>query len=336
MTLNAPTPTPDANTDPATPTPQIPAGTGGTAPAGDPKATPPTPQDAAAAGGDLILGKFTDEAALDVAIAELAKHPKVNMGWIAEAKTGALDDKTYLYGLMQTQLSKAGGSVADADPNAEATPEGSEPSEQNVDLQISDEPQSASMANLMEGVGLSQEDMGKQFLEHGKLTDEQYKAFDGAKITLANGQEMSLGKDLIDEVLTSQRNEAMAMQQAAGALKEQAAKQAVKMVGSQEQLTNLLAWARVLPDATRDDINTRLNDPSRFEGALMELQQRKAQATGATGSGQTINNGMPASEAGTFASTAEGLTALTAAQGNPVQAQAIREKIARTLRAGKV
>lgn len=108
--------------------------------------------------------------------------------------------------------------------------------------------------------GLKQEDLEKQYAEHGELTPEQYAAF--RKVN------PGLGRKVVDAIARGMVAEGAIKTQTLQTIKAEA----VKMVGGEQQWDVLRATAKTFVPADEiEDLETRLRSPKHYKGAIRDL-----------------------------------------------------------------
>lgn len=113
---------------------------------------------------------------------------------------------------------------------------------------------------LLGHIGLDGGELAQQWMDQGKLTEEQYSAF----------QNVGLGRNVVNEFLTGQQARATNT----GYIQKEARSQAEQMAGGAEELDNLFNWAgkRYQDDPKAlERINERLGDPKQYQGMIKEL-----------------------------------------------------------------
>lgn len=107
---------------------------------------------------------------------------------------------------------------------------------------------------VLSAAGLEGVDLASNFNTDGRLSDEQYAAFEKA----------GFGKDLVDVFMRGQQ----AIAQNSVYAQERIKEHAVKMVGGEQQLEGLLRWAGTnLPEDRVSELNSRLATPAAYESA---------------------------------------------------------------------
>ena len=194
--------------------------------------------------------------------------------WDAEKGVVRTDDLIKSYGELETKLS--------APPTPPPDP---------TKMQIPDQqtaPANASLDDILNRAGLDAQELATQFQQAGQLNDQQYTAL------AAQG----FGRVMVDSFMQGQYANAQLLQDR----QTQARTNAQTMAGGDQQLNNLLAWAASLPANRQADINERLADPNRYEGAITELMALHRDAVGA-GNAQALIQGGPAAAGGPGAPT---------------------------------
>ena len=132
---------------------------------------------------------------------------------------------------------------------------------------------------LMQQAGVSGEEIGTNWVNDGKLTDEQYQKLAG----------VGFNREIVDQFLRGQA----AISQNTGYEVQQAKSRASTIAGGEEQLENLFNWAgQNLPADRVDSLNQRLADPRQYESAVKELMFDWKQASG-SGMTQELVQGTP-------------------------------------------
>jgi len=196
--------------------------------------------------------------------------------WDAEKGVVKTDDLIASYTELETKQSAA--------PPAPPPPD---PSQMKIQPQQTG-PAFDSIDTILNRAGLKADDVAQEFQQSGRLTDAQYAAL----------QSQGVGRTMVDMVMQGQHSNAQLLQMQ----RTQARTAAEGLTGGAGQLDNLLAWAANLPPNVQADLNERLADPQRYEGAVTELMGRHRTAVGA-------GTAEPLIEAGT--GTPPGVGALT-------------------------
>ena len=135
-----------------------------------------------------------------------------------------------------------------------------------------------SVDQILSSAGLDPAALAAQYMEHGKLTPEQYAAL----------KQQNFARSIVDTYLQGQH----AIAQSRKAQVEQSTQRAADMVGGADALENLRQWAgTALAPADMPAMNTRLADPAQIEGAIRELRDRHTEAIRAGKAQPLINTG---------------------------------------------
>lgn len=111
---------------------------------------------------------------------------------------------------------------------------------------------------IVAATGFDGADLAANFNADGKLSDDQYAAF----------EKVGFSKDVVDTFLRGQQ----AIAQNSVYAQERIKANAIKMAGGEEQLNGLFRWAaNNLPEARTADLNARLASPTEYESAMKEL-----------------------------------------------------------------
>jgi hypothetical protein len=121
----------------------------------------------------------------------------------------------------------------------------------------------AGLDRFVESIGLKPDELGKSWMESGKLSDEHYAKLKAKGIPKRMADEYM---EVFSETVT-RRTEAQRQQ-------------AAELVGGEEQLSALLSWASQSKAAEKDRLNARLSNPETFRGTLLELQHEMSKALG--------------------------------------------------------
>ena len=163
----------------------------------------------------------------------------------------------------------------------------------DANLQVAPAPPADLDLNVvLERAGLTEESIAEQFQSSSELTEDQYNKL--------QSQLPSVSRKMINDYLTAVQAATVAAQ---GQRNDMVAK-AVNMVGGQQQLDTLKAWAASnIPSAELGDpekpdpgtINHRLLSPALYESAVRELSMRHRESIGAAGTGTLVDtSGAPA------------------------------------------
>ena len=155
-----------------------------------------------------------------------------------------------------TQTPPAGGETADAQPTGDTTP-----------------PPPATVQEVLTRAGLDQADLSNQYLENGRLTDEQY-----GKLA-----QQGYPRDVVDGFYAGQMAQVAAIE-----------RQAADIAGGEQGLETLLGWAgKTMDDGTIATMNARLADPSTAIDTVRQLKSAYDSAIRAGGSRPLIGGGTP-------------------------------------------
>src|SRR5690606_21001126 len=139
---------------------------------------------------------------------------------------------------------------------------------------------------------LKSEDITKQWTEHGKLTDDQYAAFEKLNPDPKNP---IITREVIDTFLAGQQ----ALGNDIKRTQQQMRGEAAQMVGGEEQLENMLETAEeYVPEDEIDDIRERLKSPKRFKGAMRDLMEHYNRHVGSEGSQPRVSDGQAPRDGG--------------------------------------
>ena len=180
------------------------------------------------------------------------------------------------------------------------SPEDMEKSYQELEKKLHTRPQTQEMGidGLLDHVGLRGDDIATNWNQQGSLTEDQYQAF----------SKVGLSREIID---TFMRNEAAFAQNNVYA-KEKQIKRGHDLAGGRDEFEALMRWATdKLPQERIADLETRINDPKQFEGAVKEMLWDWRDSTGRGGINKQILAGesMPNVSVG-FQTVDEYLTAM--------------------------
>ena len=132
---------------------------------------------------------------------------------------------------------------------------------QELQSKLSQEKPSTSDMNLdalLEAAGVSNDSVVQNWINDGKLTDEQYAGF----------QRIGISQDIVNQFLKGQVAIARNGEYAA----EQVVAKAHDMAGGPEQWDSLMQWASGnYSEEQQAALNARLEDPTKFEGAIKEM-----------------------------------------------------------------
>lgn len=135
----------------------------------------------------------------------------------------------------------------------------------------------ADLPTFIQSVGLKQADIAAQWEEHGELTPDQYAAF----------RKKGVPKSAVNHMLTLEA-------QNRSFVAEKVMNEARAAAGGEQQLNNLLAWARQPNALSEDDRNTYetlRSNPKTTRAAVEWLNAKYANAAGAGGSRAHIEGG---------------------------------------------
>ncbi|MEE2887549.1 MAG: hypothetical protein VX951_08970 [Planctomycetota bacterium] len=116
------------------------------------------------------------------------------------------------------------------------------------------------LEGLLNSAGLQGGDLAAQWVDQGKLLDHQYDAL----------QQQGISRAVVDQFMRGQQ----AISSNSGYVQAEARAKAEALAGGGEELDNLFNWAgnRYASEPQKmQEINDRLGDPARFEGAVKEL-----------------------------------------------------------------
>ena len=171
---------------------------------------------------------------------------------------------------------------------------------------------------VIAAAGLEGVDLASNFNTDGRLSDEQYAAF----------QKAGFGKDLIDTFMRGQQ----AIAQNSVYAQERIKDHAIKMVGGEDQLEGLMRWAGTnLPEQRVTELNERLSQPMSYESALKELMFDYQASQGSIMNQNEILSGqaMPNTSRG-FESSQEMIAALKEAEKQGYYDAAFKRRMANT------
>jgi hypothetical protein len=154
----------------------------------------------------------------------------------------------------------------------------------HIDKSVVPEGEAATINALLTDVGVTAEDVTKQWQLAGALTPEQYAKF------AAKG----LAQPVVDDYMVGVQARGELAQQRQATIRQEAA----AIVGTDEQLSNLLAnAAQFVPADELVDINDRLKNPKQFKGALRDVMAFQKQHMG-TPNSQPLIDGQPGAATG--------------------------------------
>lgn len=257
----------------------------------------------------LIAGKFKTQADLATGYTNLAD--KLGLKGIVRDTFEKPEDHVAAYKALEAKLGAAAPVKA--------------PEPTRVDTGIATPPVEPpkNVADVVTRAGLKTDEITAAFKKDGKLSDEQYATL----VKVAPG---FLSREMIDQFIGGHLVNVQQIQARAQA-------HAVQIAGGPQQLQTLLSYADALPESVKNDLQSRLNDPGRYEGALLEIQERFRQAA-RTGGSQNLIHGTGTSGATVYASNAE----MHADMNHPMYGKdanftaAARAKFQRSIRAGTV
>tara|TARA_Y100000593_G_scaffold93661_1_gene189384 strand:+ start:293 stop:1105 length:813 start_codon:yes stop_codon:yes gene_type:complete len=157
------------------------------------------------------------------------------------------------------------------------TPEDMEKSYLELEKNFHSRPQTQDMGvdALLEHVGLRGDELATNWTEQGSLTDDQYSAF--AKI--------GLSREIVD---TFMRGEAANAQNTVYQ-QEKLLQRGHDLAGGKEEFEALMRWASdKLPQDRIAALESRLNNPTQFEGAVKEMLWDWRDSTGRGGVNKQI------------------------------------------------
>lgn len=210
-----------------------------------------------------FAGKYETEEALDQGIAAARKTlglPELPAGTKFGGYADAAGAETY-YKSLESLIGKV-----------KPTPTSDKPGGDNA-VSIKNAPAAAGLdddadlAQILESVGLDPKDLAEQWARDGKLSDDAYAKF----------KSKGLSKVVVNGLIAGQLAAAQLQQQQSQAIRSNAQ----KLAGGEQQLANLLAFGKSLPPQRIADLDQRLADPAKYEGAIKELLYEHAQAVGA-------------------------------------------------------
>ena len=311
---------------PTAPVAPVPVPVAPVAPAPVPAAPPvaPAPPPPAGGGGALFAGKYATPEDLEKGVHEAREHlgltPHVGPAFgpggmyndVAAMESGYLD--------FQNLISRAPAAVAPVvpipgQPPVPGTPTPpvipGQPTVPGIKIPDSTVPVDPNIEQVLLSAGLKAEDLYSEWGQKGTLRQDQYDAL----------QKAGHGRQIVDGFISGQ----MAVAQQNQALQTQAHADAVAIVGGEEQLTNLLAWAKTgLDPSTIVNLDERLANPAHYRGALQQIQAAQQVALGATGS-QSLVEGQPPVGATTIIDSLDKMNEMTrkAQQGDPAALAAV-------------
>jgi hypothetical protein len=254
----------------------------------------------------MLAGKFKTPEDLAKGYGELAKH--LGLDGVVQTTFATPAEQEAAYKKLETKLGAKPAAAPPAAPPAPPAPPVAPPN---------------SVDEVVQRAGLDPLAVAAAFAKDGKLSDADYAA-------LAKASGGFLSPKVIDQFIGNQLATAAKAQ-------EQYKAQAVAIAGGETQLNTLLAWAGGLPATIANDLNARLADPVRMEGALIELQERFRQAAHAGGSMPLIQGG-GAGGSSVYANNNEMRADIRHADYNrdPNYTAAVNAKVERSIRARTV
>lgn len=141
----------------------------------------------------------------------------------------------------------------------------------------------AGLADILERVGLTTEDIVNQWSANGSLTEDQYSKIQSTM--------PGVSKPVINEYIDGQFARIQARQFAQDQILQRSIELAGGPNGTKQDLDNVLMWAKVLPENDQIDFNKRLKDPNTYERAVRELVREYRDAGGADPSRTPIIQG---------------------------------------------
>lgn len=226
----------------------------------------------------LIAGKFKDAEAFDVGFAELAKHDKVGIPGLASVKFDSIEQKVEVYKSMESRLRQPNTPP----PRATSLELGGQ-----QQTQVPEPAKPITMAELVQGVGIKQDELNEAILGGSAIPEDVYDKFGQAKITMPDGTTRVMSKELVNHVFGSQRQSVQYQQLIL--------QQAAAHVGGQDKLDALIHFKQSLPRGTRASIDAELGDVDSMASGLDRLGQLYAKAIGADGSVGIVSNTQGAS-----------------------------------------
>lgn len=163
----------------------------------------------------------------------------------------------------ESQETPEGGETAEAEPQAAETP-----------------PPPATIDEVLTRAGLAQDDLATRFTEHGSLSDEQYEAL----------AKQGYPKAVVDGFYAGQQAQIQLLQ-----------RRAYDEAGGEKQFNHLMDWAeKSFDDATIDQMENKLRDPSTTVAAVKEIKQAYESAVRSAGSRPLLGGGAPPPSQGGF------------------------------------
>lgn len=233
-----------------------------------------------------FVGKYETQEAFEQGIREIAKTVEYPLGdgpLIGEnGRFKSVSEATAAYkafARMRTQRGEEKPADTGGDNKPDDKPKDDDKKADDV-LAIWDIPaDDMDVEAVLQSAGLKNDDVVKQWLDHGKLTDEQY-----AKLQAALP---GVSRKMIDGHMKVQQLALAHVHQAQASIKAEA----VKIAGGEQQLQNLLASARrFVPADEVDGLNEMLGDPKKYKFALQIIIQHQRNHLGAGKSQKTIDS----------------------------------------------
>lgn len=233
-----------------------------------------------------FVGKYETQEAFEQGIREIAKTVEYPLGdgpLIGESCLfKSVSEATAAYkafARMRTQKGDAKPDDTGGDKKPDDTTDDDDRKPDDV-LAIGDIPaDDMDVEAVLQSAGLKNDDVVKQWLDHGKLTDDQY-----AKLQAALP---GVSRKMIDGHMKVQQLALAHVHHTQANIKAEAA----KIAGGEQQLQNLLAGARrFVPADEVDGLNEMLGDPSKYKIALRVIKEHHRAYVGAGKSQQTIDS----------------------------------------------
>lgn len=232
-----------------------------------------------------FVGKYETQEAFEQGIREIAKTVDYPLGdgpLIGESgRFKSVSEATAAYkafARMRTQRGEEKPAEAGGENQGDAKP-GDDDKQADDVLAIGDIPaDDMDVEAVLQSAGLKNDDVVKQWLDHGKLTDDQY-----AKLQAALP---GVSRKMIDGHMKVQQLALAHVHQTQANIKAEAA----KIAGGEQQLQNLLAGARrFVPADEVDELNQMLANPRQYKMALKIIKQHHLAYVGADKSQTTID-----------------------------------------------
>lgn len=256
----------------------------------------------------LLAGKYETPDALERGIREAAArlnyHGIPNEGkLIGEGGVYATTDEAVAnYQAMQRILNRqqqAGGNdnTAQNDGGSDGNqPPQETPTNEDGTPKIPDAPSLSEVddpVKLLEGAGLTNDEVVSQWQDNGTLTDEQYE-----KLTTTYG----VSRQLVDAYMQGQAALASGQSQ----VQQQTVTSLAEMVGGEEQLNNLLVNARQYVPANRiEPLNALLANPDYADIAVREIQRYQQEKLGSANTRPLASGTAPSGSAEPIRNQAE-------------------------------